>query len=48
MWSLVSVGSPDSVGSLFNVDSLQASRYSRQCAESLLCGESCLGMGSLV
>ncbi len=35
--------SPDSVGSLFNVESLRASCYSRQCAESLLCGESCLG-----
>jgi hypothetical protein len=40
--SLVSVVSPDSVGSLFNVVSLQAVCYSRQCAESLLCGESFL------
>ncbi len=43
MCSLVSVVSTDSVGSLFNVVSLQASYYSRQCAESLLCGESYLG-----
>ncbi len=40
MCSLVVVGSPDIVGSLFNVES---ACYSRQCADSLLCGESCLG-----
>jgi hypothetical protein len=37
------VVSPDSVGSLFNVVSLQASCYSRQCAETLPFGESYLG-----